>query len=648
MIKRCAYCNKQYETDTHSKYCSDACLKQAEESRKLEYAKTKTRICERCGKEFIVPKLKNGNYSHKKYCSDECANNITKRCAYCNKQYETDTHSKYCSDACLKQAEESRKLEYAKTKTRICERCGKEFIVPKLKNGNYSHKKYCSDECANNITLNKNTDEYQPMKKCAYCGKMFSIPKYANGKFKYDVKYCSEQCNQDALKQWKLDYQKNKKRICVVCGKEFEVPRIADGHFSETVYCSEKCRYQGRSKSQNTANDLRKQTCLEKYGIPYFCLSEQCRQASNNSIVSNVNKNFSQKLKDTLGIDCEFEFTLENKAYDLKIKDSNTLIEINPTYTHTVIGNHYNNFKYNEHYINNQLNKTNLATKYGYHCIHVWDWDDWNKIINLIKPKEKLYARKLQLKEIDKQIANAFIDKYHIQGRCKGNTVNLGLYNINKTNLATKYGYHCIHVWDWDDWNKIINLIKPKEKLYARKLQLKEIDKQIANAFIDKYHIQGRCKGNTVNLGLYNNKQLVQVMTFGKPRYNKNYQWELLRLCTNSDYLIVGGAERLFKCFTKTYKPKSIISYCDISKFTGSVYYKLGFTLKEQTKPAKIWSKDDKRITDNLLRMRGFDQLFGTMYGKGTNNEELMLKHGWKPIYDCGQLVFFYKSEGNM
>ena len=499
---------------------------------------------------------------------------MIKRCAYCNKQYETDTHSKYCSDTCLKQAEEARKLEYAKTKTRICERCGKEFIVPKLKNGNYSHKKYCSDECANNIILNKNTDEYQPMKKCAYCGKMFSIPKYANGKFKYDVKYCSEQCNQDALKQWKLDYQKNKKRICVVCGKEFEVPRIADGHFSETVYCSEECRYQGRSKSQNTANDLRKQTCLEKYGIPYFCLSEQCRQASNNSIISNVNKSFSQKLKDTLDIDCEFEFTLENKAYDLKIKNSNILIEINPTYTHTVIGNHYNNFKYNEHYINNQLNKTNLATKYGYHCIHVWDWDDWDKIINLIKPKEKLYARKLQLKEIDKQIANSFIDKYHIQGRCKGNTVNLGLYN--------------------------------------------------------------------------NEQQLVQVMTFGKPRYNKNYQWELLRLCTNSDYIIVGGAERLFKYFTKTYKPESIISYCDISKFTGNVYYSLGFTLKEQTKSAKIWSKDNKRITDNLLRMRGFDQLFGTMYGKGTDNEELMLKHGWKPIYDCGQLVFFYKPEGSM
>ena len=67
-IRECAYCGKQYEADTYSKYCSDTCAKAAEEKRKQEYAKTKTRICKRCGKEFQVPKLANGNYSHKLYC----------------------------------------------------------------------------------------------------------------------------------------------------------------------------------------------------------------------------------------------------------------------------------------------------------------------------------------------------------------------------------------------------------------------------------------------------------------------------------------------------------------------------------------------------------------------------------------------------
>lgn len=46
----------------------------------------------------------------------------------------------------------------------------------------------------------------------------------------------------------------------------------------------------------------------------------------------------------------------------------------------------------------------------------------------------------------------------------------------------------------------------------------------------------------------------------------------------------------------------------------------------------------------------GFDQLVGSklnppqLYGKGTDNEELMLKYGWLPIYDCGQKVFVWKN----
>ena len=61
--------------------------------------------------------------------------------------------------------------------------------------------------------------------------------------------------------------------------------------------------------------------------------------------------------------------------------------------------------------------------------------------------------------------------------------------------------------------------------------------------------MQGPVRGQTVCLGLIHEGELVQIMTFGKPRYNKNYQWELLRLCTNSDYNVLGGASKLFKNF---------------------------------------------------------------------------------------------------
>lgn len=138
-------------------------------------------------------------------------------------------------------------------------------------------------------------------------------------------------------------------------------------------------------------------------------------------------------------------------------------------------------------------------------------------------------------------------------------------------------------------------------------------------------------------------------MTFGKPRYNKNYEYELLRLCTKSTYSVVGGAEKLFKYFKVHYTPKSIVSYCDNSKFTGNIYYKLGFTLKSYGKPSKHWYniKTHVHITDNLLRQRGYDQLFGTNYGKGTSNEQLMLDNGFVEIYDCGQSTFTYVNAIN-
>lgn len=54
--------------------------------------------------------------------------------------------------------------------------------------------------------------------------------------------------------------------------------------------------------------------------------------------------------------------------------------------------------------------------------------------------------------------------------------------------------------------------------------------------------------------------------------------------------------------------------------------------------------KTKKHITDNLLRQRGFDQLFGTNYGKGTSNEELMRQAGFDEVVDAGQITFLWRS----
>jgi len=217
-------------------------------------------------------------------------------------------------------------------------------------------------------------------------------------------------------------------------------------------------------------------------------------------------------------------------------------------------------------------------------------------------------------------------------------------YHLDKSNTAKNNNYRCIHIFDWDDREKIINYLQPKATIYARKCDIKIVSQQEAALFLNKYHFQGNCVGQKIIIGLYYNDTLVQLMSFGKPRYNKHYEYELLRLCTDSKYIVTGGAQRLFKYFIDTYTPTSIISYCDYSKFTGDVYGKLGFTLKAKSAPTRHWYniKTNQHITDNLLRQKGFDNIFGTSYGKGTDNNELMRQHNFVEIYDCGQLTYIW------
>lgn len=216
-------------------------------------------------------------------------------------------------------------------------------------------------------------------------------------------------------------------------------------------------------------------------------------------------------------------------------------------------------------------------------------------------------------------------------------------YHKDKTKKALDNGFKCIHIWEWDDIDKIIYLLKEHQKIYGRNCFVEEIDSKETKEFILKYHLQNNVNSK-INIALKHKDEIVSIMTFGKPRYNKNYEYELLRYCSSQN--VIGGAEKLFTYFLKNYKPQSIISYCDLSKFTGDVYKKLNFQSVGNAEPSKHWYniKTKKHITDNLLRQRGFDQLFGTNYGKGTSNDELMLEHGFLCLYDCGQQTYIYSQ----
>jgi hypothetical protein len=214
-------------------------------------------------------------------------------------------------------------------------------------------------------------------------------------------------------------------------------------------------------------------------------------------------------------------------------------------------------------------------------------------------------------------------------------------YHKQKSDLARKNEYFCIHKFDWDETAKIVNLLKSKNQIGARECHVREVPVEEAKKFIKCYHLQDYAK-DTIRLGLYYENNLVSIMTFGQPRYNKKYDYELIRYC--SSLTVIGGSKKLFTHFVKNYTPNSVISYCDEAKFSGNTYIKLGFECIRAGRPARHWynPKTQQHITDNLLKQRGFDQLFKTNYGKGTSNEVLMLEAGFVEVYDCGQATFVW------
>ncbi len=242
---------------------------------------------------------------------------------------------------------------------------------------------------------------------------------------------------------------------------------------------------------------------------------------------------------------------------------------------------------------------------------------------------------------------------YHNSTWCPNWAPKASDYHYKKLKLAKDNWYRCIMVWDWDDIEKVTYLLDDnKETIYARKCELKQITRDDCHEFFEAYHLQWDTQKNKNNIyiWLYYNNELVECMSFGKPRYNKKYEREILRLCSHKDYKVVWWANRIFRKFLEVTNTSSVISYCDMSKFDWTVYEQLWFKLYKWNRPSKHWynpweAECKQHITDNLLRQRWYDQIFDENFGKWTDNNELMRNRGYVEIYDCGQSTFVWTKD---
>jgi len=147
--------------------------------------------------------------------------------------------------------------------------------------------------------------------------------------------------------------------------------------------------------------------------------------------------------------------------------------------------------------------------------------------------------------------------------------------------------------------------------------------------------------------GLYNNNELIQIMSVGKPRFNNEYQYEILRICTKNSISVVGGIEKLWKRFIDDKKPKSVISYCDISKFSGNIYNKLGFNLLKYSNPNYIWINKNNNSMLSRYQTQKSELVKNNLGSIEQTEDDIMHKLGYYKIYNSGNAVYVNNIKSN-
>jgi hypothetical protein len=223
--------------------------------------------------------------------------------------------------------------------------------------------------------------------------------------------------------------------------------------------------------------------------------------------------------------------------------------------------------------------------------------------------------------------------------------------HVQKTEACSSAGLKLFHIWDaeWTDaannlkWKSVIaNSLGHSIKIFGRHTTITTVDKRTADEFFDKNHLQGKCVGNVVNVALLNCGELVSVMSFGRSRYDKSVQWELLRSCTILHHTVVGGMSKMFKHFVQEHQPTSVVSYANRRWSDGKVYAKMGFGYCGATAPNYWYTKDcitlESRLKYQKHKLRAlFPDCPVTM-----TEEEIMFANKYSKIYDSGQLKFVW------
>lgn len=423
------------------------------------------------------------------------------------------------------------------------------------------------------------------------------------------------------------------------------------------------------SKTYNN-RDTARQTCIKRYGCENPHQSEVVKEKCKKTSIKKYGTEFAlqnpeiySKLKTTnlekYGIECilaskENILLNQQRAYDAMCNNEYDM----PAFS-------FDEYcKNTDRFFSFKCKKCGNAFQ-SYHANGIHRHCNICYPIQRSKPQNELFnfLQQLKITAIEnsrKAIAPLELDIYlpdnklaiEYDGIFWHSTININdtNYHLVKTKICEEKGIQLVHIFE-NEWlykqdivkSRLKNLLGIYDKVvYARKCQIKEVDHNTSRAFQEANHLQGAVNAK-VNLGLCFNDELVSLMTFGKCRFDKKHEWEMLRFCCKLGYHVIGGAGKLLKHFERQYTPKSLVSYADRRWSQGKLYEVLGFKLDHASKPNYwYWNKKnsilqlESRIKYQKYKLKNILEKYNDSLSEIQNMEN----NGFLRIYDCGNLVY--------
>ena len=221
-----------------------------------------------------------------------------------------------------------------------------------------------------------------------------------------------------------------------------------------------------------------------------------------------------------------------------------------------------------------------------------------------------------------------------------------------KTLLCEEKGIRLIHIFE-DEWNTKKEICKSilasslgiyKQKIFARKCEVKEINLEDWKKFLHENHIQDYTFAE-YRLGLYYKDELVQSIGIKYNGLNKTY--ELNRMATKLNTQVVGGFSKLIKYSVNQFNIKEMTSYVFKSWFNGNSYEICGFKFDKECPPTYWYIVNGMKVNRMNYQKKYIKEKFNKgklkYYSDSDSEFDNMAKNGISWIWDSGKIKLKYK-----